>query len=117
MSRARRVRIFVELGMTARRMKSNLGIVACHFVIAGGVLLACCAAAVVTSRTSTDANDVSSALSAALEQAVRKQVEERVTRNFEPSLEMRENVDFLLTPALLVQNAISSDLAVTYPSE
>lgn len=36
---------------------------------------------------------------------------------FEPSLEMKENVDFLLTPALLVQEAISKDIVVTYPSE
>jgi hypothetical protein len=36
---------------------------------------------------------------------------------FEPSLEMKENVDFLLTPALLVQEAISEEIVVTYPSE
>ena len=34
-----------------------------------------------------------------------------------PSLEMRENVDFLLTPALLVQQAISDDVIITYPEE
>ncbi len=36
---------------------------------------------------------------------------------FEPSLEMRENVDFLLTPALLVQDAISEGVIITYPEE
>lgn len=36
---------------------------------------------------------------------------------FKPSLEMKENVDFLLTPALLVQNSLSNGLVVTYPSE
>lgn len=36
---------------------------------------------------------------------------------FEASLEMKENVDFLLTPALLVQEAISEDIVITYPSE
>jgi hypothetical protein len=36
---------------------------------------------------------------------------------FGPSLEMRENVDFLLTPALLVQEAISTDIIPTYPCE
>ena len=36
---------------------------------------------------------------------------------FQPSLEMKENVDFLLTPALLVQEAISEDIVVTYPTE
>jgi len=39
------------------------------------------------------------------------------TMGFSPSLEMKENVDFLLTPALLVQEAISDDIIITYPSE
>jgi hypothetical protein len=34
-----------------------------------------------------------------------------------PSLEMKENVDFLLTPAILVQEAISSGVIPTYPTE
>jgi hypothetical protein len=33
------------------------------------------------------------------------------------SLEMRENVDFLLTPGLLVQQAITEGAIVTYPEE
>jgi len=36
---------------------------------------------------------------------------------FQPSLEMKENVDFLLTPALLVQEAICDDIVLTYPTE
>jgi hypothetical protein len=36
---------------------------------------------------------------------------------FQPSLEMKEHVDFLLTPALLVQEAISEDIIITYPTE
>ena len=39
------------------------------------------------------------------------------TGNFQTSLEMKENVDFLLTPALLVQEIISEDVVITYPSE
>jgi len=39
------------------------------------------------------------------------------TMGFAPSLEMKENTDFLLTPALLVQEVLSDDLIVTYPSE
>lgn len=34
-----------------------------------------------------------------------------------PSLEMKEATDFLLTPALLVQEAISPDVIITYPTE
>ena len=36
---------------------------------------------------------------------------------FQPSLEMKENVDFLLTPAILVQEAICEDIVITYPTE
>lgn len=38
-------------------------------------------------------------------------------RMAEPSLAVREQVDFLLTPALLVQEAISEDVVLTYPEE
>jgi hypothetical protein len=34
-----------------------------------------------------------------------------------PSLEMRENVDFLLSPAILVQECITDDVIVVYPDE
>jgi hypothetical protein len=30
---------------------------------------------------------------------------------------MKENADFFLTPALLVQEAISNDIVITYPTE
>ena len=36
---------------------------------------------------------------------------------FRPSLEMKENLDFLLTPAMLVQEASSEDIVVPYPTE
>lgn len=36
---------------------------------------------------------------------------------FKSSLQMKENVDFLLTPAMIVQEAISEDIVVTYPTE
>lgn len=48
---------------------------------------------------------------------VRRQILKAATQIFEPSLEMKENVDFLLTPALLVQQAVSEDVIITYPSE
>jgi hypothetical protein len=51
-------------------------------------------------------------------QAMAKQIVSRqTTSNFEPSLEMKEDVDFLLTPALLVQESISDDIILTYPTE
>ena len=36
---------------------------------------------------------------------------------FQPSLEMKECADFLLTPAILVQEALSDDIVMTYPTE
>ena len=39
------------------------------------------------------------------------------TIGFSPSLEMKENADFLLTPALLMQEALSDEVITTYPSE
>jgi len=36
---------------------------------------------------------------------------------FQPSIEMKENADFLVTPAILVQEAISDDIIMTYPTE
>ncbi len=36
---------------------------------------------------------------------------------FRSSLEMKENADFFLTPALLVQEAICEDIIITYPTE
>jgi hypothetical protein len=35
----------------------------------------------------------------------------------DPSLEMRENVDFLLTPAILIQESITDGVILTYPEE
>ncbi|MFX0200717.1 MAG: hypothetical protein ACFFCW_31745 [Candidatus Hodarchaeota archaeon] len=48
---------------------------------------------------------------------VRGKILRAATQGFEPSLEMKENVDFILTPSLLVQEVISDDVVITYPSE
>jgi len=39
------------------------------------------------------------------------------TTGFRPSLEMKENADFLLSPALLMQEILSDEIITTYPSE
>lgn len=36
---------------------------------------------------------------------------------FQQSLKMKEYADYLLTPALLVQEAICDDIIITYPTE
>jgi len=48
---------------------------------------------------------------------IRKKMTKSASGNFRISLEMKENVDFVLTPALLVQEVISEDVVITYPSE
>ena len=50
-----------------------------------------------------------------------REAQQRAVKNaggfYGASLEMRENVDFLLTPALLVQEAIDEGAVITYPNE
>lgn len=57
------------------------------------------------------------ALTAPVQEPVRRQILSAAMTAFAPSLEMKENVGFLLTPALLVQEIISDDVIVTYPCE
>ena len=40
-----------------------------------------------------------------------------VNGNFASSLDAMENSDFILTPALLVQEVISSNVVIAYPNE
>jgi hypothetical protein len=46
-----------------------------------------------------------------------RQITTQATQGFGSSLEMKENVDFVLTPALLMQEAISDEIIITYPTE
>ena len=50
-------------------------------------------------------------------EAIKQQLISRIGINFQTSLDMKENVDFLLTPALLAQESICGDIIITYPSE
>ena len=61
-------------------------------------------------------NDVTNAEQRARDAALRSATR-MATTGFRPSLEMKENVDFLLTPALLMQEALSDEIITTYPSE
>lgn len=48
---------------------------------------------------------------------VKRLVETMVMPNFETSLEMKEQADFMLTPAFLVQAAISEKIVITFPAQ
>jgi hypothetical protein len=67
-------------------------------------------------NTAGDPNAVTDAEQQARDAALRSATRS-VTGGFRPSLEMKENVDFLLTPALLMQEALSDEIITTYPSE
>jgi len=87
-------------------------------VLVGIVVVLCLCLLPAGSRASSDKEvDNSVSILDRADPMVRKQILTAAMQVFEPSLEMKENVDFLLTPALLVQEAISEDVVITYPSE
>jgi hypothetical protein len=47
--------------------------------------------------------------------AALKMAVQNTKANFEPSLTAMEETDFLITPALILQEAISADVIITYP--
>ena len=49
--------------------------------------------------------------------AATKTADNIISKTVVSSLEMKENVDFLLSPALLIQEVLSDDIITTYPSE
>ena len=46
-----------------------------------------------------------------------RQITTAATQAITPSLEKKENVDFMLTPALLMQEVMSDEVVITYPTE
>jgi hypothetical protein len=67
-------------------------------------------------NTAGEPNDVTDAEQRARDIAMRSATR-MATTGFKPSLEMKENADFLLSPALLMQEALSEEIITTYPSE
>ena len=57
------------------------------------------------------------ALKSDLENVAKEIAENQGQDNFTTSLETKEQADFLLTPALLVQEALQKNTIVTYPTE
>jgi hypothetical protein len=49
--------------------------------------------------------------------AQERQIITAATQVFVESLQNKEKVDFVLTPALLMQEAMSQDVVITYPTE
>jgi hypothetical protein len=46
-----------------------------------------------------------------------RQITTAATQTIIPSLTKKENVDFVLTPALLMQEIMSDEVIITYPTE
>ncbi len=72
--------------------------------------------AVTDPNTASGPNAVTDAEQRARDTAMRSATRS-ATGGFRPSLEMKENADFLLSPALLMQEALSDEIITTYPSE
>lgn len=84
----------------------------------GVILFGCACLAWENATQHSGQNTLGTGLRTRQEQGVvERQIIGAATQAFRPSLEMRENVDFLLTPALLVQEAMSPNVVVTYPCE
>jgi hypothetical protein len=47
----------------------------------------------------------------------KKRIYDTLAAGSTPSLEMRENTDFLITPVFLVRQVMSTDSLLTYPTE
>jgi hypothetical protein len=67
-------------------------------------------------NTAGEPYDITNAEQRARDVALRSSTR-AATGGFRPSLEMKENADFLLSPALLMQEALSEEIINTYPSE
>ena len=71
---------------------------------------------VTVTNTVGDPNTVTDAEQKTRDVAIRSATK-AVTGGFRPSLEMKENADFLISPALLMQEVLSDEIITTYPSE
>lgn len=83
------------------------------------VLLFVCFSFAAFSNSKIDPNKPDTKTKMSQEQLAKneQQIVNSLTKGFNASLEMKENVEFLLTPALLMQEAMSSEIQVTYPTE
>ncbi len=90
----------------------------CARVLLIVVLLGLLSQVLASSPTPSPLRPRSSQVPAAHKERIAKQIASGYGAGpFQPSLEMKENLDFLLTPALLVQEALSGDIVITYPTE
>ena len=100
-----------------REMRTDFTVAATRLVIVASVLLACAAVASTLGDSSPGRDGSKIQMPVSPGNMALKELSDGFTRNYRPSLEMRENVDFLLSPAILVQNTISDNVVITYPSE
>lgn len=103
------------IGKKSNKIKSNIE---CLFVLTGIVLV------IYFSPVAGDNNEsipkdpnTASHIRAQQMAQLERQILTAATQSFQSSLEMKENVDFLLTPALLIQEVLSEEILITYPTE
>jgi outer membrane PBP1 activator LpoA protein len=88
-------------------------------IILAGVLIAACfsfSSGNANMPASQDPNEMIKKYMQKMAQLDR-QITSAATQTITPSLEKKEAVDYVLTPALLMQEAMSDDIVVTYPTE
>jgi hypothetical protein len=103
----------------SKRNASKKKVYLLYLVVPIGIVLAVCFSLASGSSTIIDIKNTnnSDSILGGANPTVREQILKAATQPFDPSLEMKENVDFLLTPALIVQQAVSDNVVITYPSE
>ncbi len=99
----------------SKNIKTRIG----YLIVLTGIVLAIFFSLASGNHGLSNVNDpnVYTSLVAQKKTAVERQILTSVTQVFQPSLETKENMDFLLTPALLMQEAMSQDTVITYPTE
>ncbi len=88
-------------------------------IVSAGVLIAACFSLGAGAGNTPVPNDPNAMARAYMQKLAEldRQITTAATQTITPSLEKKEIVDFVLTPALLMQEAMSDDVVITYPTE
>lgn len=95
------------------------GIYAGCIIILAGILIAACfsfSSGNANMPASKDPNEMIKMYMQKMTE-LNRQITTAATQTITPSLEKKEAVDFVLTPALLMQEAMSDNIVITYPTE
>jgi hypothetical protein len=88
-------------------------------IILSVILLAACFSISAATGNNTVTNDPNQIAKAYMQKMAEldRQITTAATQAITPSLTKKETVDFMLTPALLMQEVMSENIVITYPTE